>query len=306
MGKSSKPIRRCPECGSARLIRDYGNSEVVCVDCGFVIAAKIADQGPEWRAFNGEEWERKTRVGAPLTYMIHDKGLSTFIDRRDMDVHGNRIDPDQRSKIYRLRKLQRRSRVSDKERNLSFALREIMRLASKLSLSKAVSESASIIYRKVLNGGLVRGRSTQEISAAAVYLACRKFGVTRTLEDVASASNLSRKELGRSYRLIVKALGLYVPPPEPGIYISKISNKLVAQGKFEEIAKKILKAAKKLKITCGKGPRGLAAAACYIASVITGDRVTQREIAEAARLSEVTVRNRFREFSERLLIVMSL
>jgi len=305
MGESSKPIRRCPECGGTRLIRDYGNSEVVCIDCGFVIAAKMADQGPEWRAFDGEEWERKTRVGAPLTYRIHDKGLSTVIDWRDKDAHGKRIN--QRAKIYRLRTLQRRSRVSDsKERTLYLALSEIMRLTSKLSLPKAVSESASIIYRKALNGGLVRGRSVQGLSAAAVYLACREFGVTRSLDDVASASNLSRKELGRNYRFIVKALDLQVPPPEPGIYISKISNELVAQGNVEEAANKILKAAKRLKMTSGKGPRGLAAAACYIASVITGERVAQREIADMAGLTEVTLRNRYKEFFKNLLIVMTL
>jgi len=307
MGKPSKPVKRCPECGSTRLIRDYGNSEVVCIDCGFVIAAKIADRRPEWRAFNGEQWKRRTRVGAPLTYTIHDKGLSTVIDWRDMDVHGKRINPDQRAKIYRLRTLQRRSRVSDsKERNLYLALCEIMMLTNKLSLPKAVSESASIIYRKALNGGIVRGRSIQGLSTAAVYLACREFGVTRTLDDVASAANLSRKELGRNYRFIVKALDLHITPPEPSIYISKISNKLVAQGNVEEAANKILKAAKRLKMTSGKGPRGLAAAACYIASVITGERVTQKEISDAAGVTEVTVRNRYKEFSKRLLIIMTL
>jgi len=307
MGESLKPIRRCPECGSTRLIRDYGNSEVVCIDCGFVIAAKIADQGPEWRAFDKEQFENRARVGAPLTFTIHDKGLSTVIDRRDMDIHGKRINPDQKAKIYRLRTLQRRSLISDsKERNLYLALCEIMRLTSKLSLPKAVSESASIIYRKALNSNLIRGRSMQAISAAAIYLACREFGVTRSLDDVASASNLSRRELGRNYRFIVKALDLQVPPPEPDVYISKISNELVARGNVEEAANKILKAAKRLKITCGKGPRALAAAACYIASVITGERVAQREIADMAGLTEVTLRNRYKEFSRRLLIVMTL
>ena len=72
--KQSK-IQFCPECGSTRLMRDYENAEIVCMDCGVVIAAKIADRGPEWRAFDDEQRAKRTRVGAPITYTIHDKGL---------------------------------------------------------------------------------------------------------------------------------------------------------------------------------------------------------------------------------------
>jgi len=304
---SLKEIQRCSECGGARLMRDHENAEIVCMDCGFVVATKIVDQGPEWRAFDNEQQEKRARAGAPLTFTIHDKGLSTVIDWHDKDVYGKRIAPDQKAQIYRLRKWQRRIRVSDAtERNLAFALSEITKIANNLSLPDSIFETASVIYRKAVRERLIRGRSIQGISAASVYIACRQCGLIRTLEEIAIASSISRKEVGRSYRFLVRELDYFIPPTNPGQYVSKFSNQLTMQGKVEEMAGKILKAARELKITSGRGPTGVAAAASYIASVLTGERKTQREIAEIAQVTEVTIRNRYKELTERLLFVMAL
>lgn len=277
------------------------------MDCGYVIAAKIADRGPEWRAFDDEQRAKRTRVGAPLTYTIHDKGLSTMIDWHDRDIYGKGLSPGQKAQVYRLRKWQRRIRVSDAtERNLAFALSEITKIANNLSLPKNILETASLIYRKAVKERLIRGRSIQGVTSAAIYLACRQCGLPRTLEEIAQASNVNKKEVGRSYRFLIKELGFTIPPLKPSQYITKFSNQLTMQGKVEEIAHKILVAAKELKLTSGRGPTGIAAAASYIASVLTGERKTQREIAEIAQVTEVTIRNRYKELVERLVFHISL
>jgi len=300
-------IQRCPECGSTRLMRDYESAEVVCMDCGYVIASKIADRGPEWRAFDDEQKAKRARVGAPITYTIHDKGLSTMIDWHDKDVYGKSLSPRQKAQVYRLRKWQRRIRVSDAtERNLAFALSEITKIANNLSLPKSILETASVIYRKAVKERLIRGRSIQGVTAAAIYLACRQCGLARTLEEIAQASNVSKKEVGRSYRFLIRELNYSIPPLKPSQYITKFSNQLTMQGKVEEIAHKILAAARELKLTSGRGPTGIAAAASYIASVLTGERKTQREIAEIAQVTEVTIRNRYKELVERLTFEISL
>ena len=300
-------IQTCPECHSTRLMRDYENAELVCMNCGFVLAAKIADRGPEWRAFDDEQRDKRTRVGAPLTYTIHDKGLSTMIDWHDRDVYGKSLSPGQKAQVYRLRKWQRRIRVSDAtERNLAFALSEITKIANNLNLPKSILETASVIYRKAVKERLIRGRSIQGVTAAAIYLACRQCGLARTLEEIAQASSVNKKEVGRSYRLLIKELNYSIPPLKPSQYITKFSNQLTMQGKVEEIAHKILGAAKELKLTSGRGPTGIAAAASYIASVLTGERKTQREIAEIAQVTEVTIRNRYKELVERLMFHMTI
>ncbi|MCJ7613974.1 transcription initiation factor IIB [Candidatus Bathyarchaeota archaeon] len=300
-------IRRCPECGSSRLMRDYECAEIVCMGCGFVVAAKLTDQGPEWRAFDDEQRAKRARAGAPATFTIHDKGLSTMIDWHDRDVYGKRIAPGQKAQIYRLRKWQRRIRVSDAtERNLAFALSEISKIANNLNLPKNILETASVIYRKAVKERLIRGRSIQGVTAAAIYVACRQCGLARTLDEISQASTVNKKEVGRSYRFLIKELNYFIPPLKPSQYITKFSNQLTMQGKVEEIAHKILATAKELKLTSGRGPTGIAAAASYIASVLTGERKTQREIAEIAQVTEVTIRNRYKELVERLQFVIYL
>jgi transcription initiation factor TFIIB len=277
------------------------------MDCGFVVAAKIADRGPEWRAFDDEQRSKRTRVGAPLTYTIHDKGLSTTIDWHDRDIYGKSLSPGQKAQVYRLRKWQRRIRVSDAtERNLAFALSEITKISNNLNLPKNILETASVIYRKAVKERLIRGRSIQGVTSAALYLACRQCGLPRTLDEIAQASTVNKKEVGRSYRFLIKELNYSIPPLKPSQYITKFSNQLTMQGKVEEIAHKILASAKELKLTSGRGPTGIAAAASYIASVLTGERKTQREIAEIAQVTEVTIRNRYKELVERLMFQISI
>jgi transcription initiation factor TFIIB len=288
-------------------MRDYECAEIVCMDCGFVVAAKIADRGPEWRAFDDEQRSKRTRVGAPLTYTIHDKGLSTTIDWHDRDIYGKSLSPGQKAQVYRLRKWQRRIRVSDAtERNLAFALSEITKISNNLNLPKNILETASVIYRKAVKEKLIRGRSIQGVTSAAIYLACRQCGLPRTLDEIAQCSGVNKKEVGRSYRFLVRELNYSIPPLRPSQYITKFSNQLTMQGKVEEIAHKILASAKELKLTSGRGPTGIAAAASYVASVLTGERKTQREIAEIAQVTEVTIRNRYKELVERLMFQISI
>ena len=304
---SQSKVRVCPECGSLKLMRDYDAAEVVCMACGYVIAEKLSNPGPEWRAFDDEQRTKRTRVGAPLTYTIHDKGLSTVIDWRDKRAVGKKFDPAQRMELYRLRKWQRRVRVSDStERNLAVALSELSKISSSLNLPKNIIETASVIYRKAIKKRLIRGRSIHNVTAAALYMSCRQCGVPRTLDEIASASTLNKKDIGRSYRFMVRELDTFVPPSTSRNYAARFSNKLVVSGKAEAIAIKILEIAKQMKLTSGRGPTGIAAAATYIATVLMNERKTQREIAEIANVTEVTIRNRYKELLERLFIEVPL
>ena len=299
--------RECPECNGDRFIRDYETAEIVCISCGYVIVERIEDTGPEWRAFDDDQRQKRTRVGAPLTYTIHDKGLSTMIDWRNRDTSGKSLPPGQQAQLYRLRKWQRRTRVSDStERNLAFALSELAKINAKLNLPKNILETASVIYRRAVRKNLIRGRSIQGVTAAAIYMACRQCGVTRTLDEISQASMVNRKEVGRSYRFIVRELEESVPSYGPSHYVSRFLSQLNLFGQVESLTIKILNAAKKLGLTSGRGPLGMAAAATYIAASLVNERKTQRKIAEQVNVTEVTIRNRYRELVERLEINVKL
>ena len=296
-------VEKCPECGASLLMRDQDYGEVVCTNCGFVTTTRLADRGPEWRAFTPEQRTKRVRVGAPYTFTIHDKGLSTKIDWRD--IRG--FPPERKAQLRRLRRWQRRVRVSSSiDRNLASALTEMYRVADPLNLPKNILETAAVMYRKALKERLIRGRSVQGLVVAAIYLACRRCGLVRTLEEMAQASGINKKEVGRNYRFLVKKLGCYVPPVKAEGYVTRLCNELALHGKVEEVAHKILKAARKLRLTSGRGPKGVAATASYLASRVLGEYRTQREIAEAAGITEVTIRNRYKEMMKRLLIVISL
>ncbi|MCK4247384.1 MAG: transcription initiation factor IIB [Methanomicrobia archaeon] len=296
-----KETLKCPECGSTRLIKDFDRAEIICAECGLVVQEEIIDTGPEWRVFESDDRNSKSRVGSPTTYTIHDKGLSTMIDWRNQDIYGKDLSPKRRAQIYRLRKWQRRIRVSDAmERNLSFALSELDRLASYLGLHRNIREDAAILYRKALSEGLIRGRSIESVTAACLYIICRQQSIPRTLDEIAEYSRVDKKEIGRSYRFLSKELGLSLAPTNPIDYIPRFASELGVSGKSQKRAIEILEEAMNEGLTSGRGPMGVAAGALYIANIQCNERRTQKEISRVAKVTEVTIRNRYKELEEKL------
>jgi transcription initiation factor TFIIB len=300
-------IIQCPECKGTNLTRDYVRGELICDDCGLVIDDNYIDQGPDWRAFDQEQRTKRARAGTPMTYTIHDKGLSTVIDWKNKDSYGKGIPTRSRAQLYRLRKWQRRIRVSNAtERNLAFALSELDRIASRMGLPRSVRESAAVIYRKAVDRNLIRGRSIEGVAAASLYAACRDCGVPRTLDEIAEVSRISRKEVGRTYRFLARELKLKLMPTSPMDYISRFCNELKLSSDTQALIVDIIKKADDAELTSGRGPTGVVAAAIYIASLMNNERRTQREVAEVAGVTEVTIRNRYKELAERLEIDVPL
>jgi transcription initiation factor TFIIB len=292
---------KCPECISKNLVHDYDTGETICGDCGLVLYNQMLDKGPEWRAFTMEEKASRSRVGMPTSYSIHDKGLSTTISQIDRDAFGKKLPLSTRLQMWRLRKWQIRSRVhSSVDRNLAQAMSELERLSSKVSLSPSIREKAALIYRKALDKGLVRGRSINSIAAAALYAACRKSGSPRSLRDIAEASLVDKKDVARCYRLLLQELDFHMPIANSLTYVSKIAEKTGVTGKTQGAAIAILGEARRRRFAAGKDPTGMAAAALYIACLQNHEKITQKDIAEAAGVTEVTVRNRYKSLKRQM------
>jgi transcription initiation factor TFIIB len=288
----------CPEC-SGQLVNDEEHGETVCQDCGLVVEEDSVDRGPEWRAFDTQEKNQKSRVGAPTTNTMHDKGLSTNIDWRDKDAYGNSLGSRQREKMQRLRKWNERFRTRDsKERNLKQALGEIDRMASALGLPENVRETASVIYRRALEEDLLPGRSIEGVATACVYAAARQAGVPRSLDEISEVSRVEKNEVARTYRYVVRELGLEVQPADPESYVPRFASGLGLSDEAEHRARKLLQNAKEKGVHSGKSPVGLAAAAVYAAALLTNEKTTQAAVSEVADISEVTIRNRYHELLE--------
>jgi transcription initiation factor TFIIB len=288
----------CPEC-SGRVVNDEEHGETVCADCGLVIEEDGIDRGPEWRAFDSAEKDQKSRVGAPTTNMMHDKGLSTNIGWQDKDAYGNSLSSNQRQKMQRLRKWNERFRTrNSKERNLKQALGEIERMASALGLPKEVRETASVIYRRALSEDLLPGRSIEGVATSALYASARQMQTPRSIDEVANVSRIDAMEFKRTYRYIVRELGLEVAPADPASYVPRFASELDLPDEVERRARELLDNAKEDGVTSGKSPVGLAAAAIYAASLLTNHKVTQSEVSDVTDVSEVTIRNRYQELLE--------
>jgi transcription initiation factor TFIIB len=298
---SQRLVDKCPECASKNLIHDYDTGETICGDCGLVLYEQMLDKGPEWRAFTQQEKTARSRVGGPASYAIHDKGLSTAISQVDRDAFGRKLPLATRLQMWRLRKWQIRSRVhSSIDRNLAQAMSELDRLSDKVYISPQIQEKAALIYRKALDKGLVRGRTIAGIAAAALYAACRGSGTPRTLREIAEASLVDKKDVARCYRLLLQELDVQVSIADPLTYISKIAEKNEISGKTQGKAIAILREARRKRVSAGKDPMGLAAAALYIACLQHNERKTQKDIAEASGVTEVTVRNRYKALKKQL------
>jgi len=293
----------CPECASKNLVHDYDSGETICGDCGLVLYEQMLDKGPEWRAFTQQEKASRSRVGMPTSYSIHDKGLSTTISQVDRDAFGRKLPLSTRLQMWRLRKWQIRSRVhSSSDRNLAQAMSELDRLSGQVNISPPIKEKAAVVYRKALDKGLVRGRSISAIAAASLYAACRKSGTSRTLREIAEASLVNKKDVARCYRLLLKELDFHMPIADPLTYVSKIAEKNGITGKTQGAAIQILREARQKRFAAGKDPMGMAAAALYIACLQNSEKITQKDIAEASGVTEVTVRNRYKALKKQLNI----
>ncbi len=296
--ESESDTLQCPEC-SGNVITDDEHGETICDDCGLVITEDSVDRGPEWRAFDSAEKDQKSRVGAPTTNTMHDKGLSTNIDWRNKDAYGRSLGARQRQKMQRLRKWNERFRTRDsKERNLKQALGEIDRMASALGLPDNVRETASVIYRRALNEDLLPGRSIEGVSTSCVYAAARMAGVPRSLDEIADVSRVEKSEIARTYRYVVRELSLEVRPADPEQYVPRFASSLDLSEESEMRAKQLLRNAKEQGVHSGKSPVGLAAAAVYAAALLTNEKTTQAAVSEVADISEVTIRNRYHELLE--------
>jgi transcription initiation factor TFIIB len=256
----------------------------------------MVDFGQEWREFDSEGGDKRRRAGAPITYTQYDQGLGTEVGGK-ADL--SRLNSKSRSTFVRLRKWQYRISTAI-ERNLKLALSELKRVASYLKLPKSVEEESARIYTLAVQRGLVRGRSMESVVAGALYAACRRHEVPRTLDELSEASDIEKKEIGRTYRFVTRELGISILPSNPADYIPRFASALKISPEAQSKSIEILERAQKEELTSGRGPTGIAAAALYVSALYNGEKRTQREVADVAGVTEVTIRNRYKELLEEL------
>jgi transcription initiation factor TFIIB len=298
----------CSTCKrSDKIVTDPESGEIICGNCGVVIMDKAEDiSHPERPTFSrgGQIHDTRARTGAPISLARHDMGLATTIGRDDRDASGQKIDPSISSTMQRLRMWDFRVQSNtSSDRNLRTAFNLLDTLKDKLGLSDTIVEKVAYIYRKAQERGFVRGRSISAVLAAAVYIAYRDLGVPKTMKDIAVASNVKRKNIARVYRQLILELDYKVPNPDPVKCIAKLANNTNLSEKTKRQAFNIMKQVTENEISAGKDPMGVAATVLYISCIKTGEHISQKDISTAAGITDVTLRNRFKDLTNQIAVL---
>jgi transcription initiation factor TFIIB len=299
-----QPFSTCPMCkDNLRIITDTNSGETICSRCGMIVLDKTQNiNQPEWRAFSSAEHEDRSRTGIPMSLAIHDMGLACVIGKTNRNAGGKKMD----NAMQRLRILDSRAYIhGSSDIGLIHAFNILRILKDKLTLPYVVVEKAAYIYRKAHERKLSRGRLVTALVAASVHIACREMNTPRTLKDIAAASNIKRKQLAKAYRLLHIEFDIKVPLADQTKCIAKIANKSNLSERTKRHAIRIMDEIRETQISAGKNPMALAATILYFSCLKTGENKSQVDIAQAAGVTEVTMRNRSRELKNKLEELLS-
>lgn len=298
---SHSPVTCCPQCNlNNTIITEPKSGEVVCSKCGVMIPDNQVEGKPEWHAAAAIESEIKARTGLQSSLASHDMGLSTVIGKENIDASKKKIEPFVLSSMQRLRTWDFRTQVqSSTDKSLRLAFNELGRLKDKLGLSQPIVEKAAYIFRKAHQRGKLRGRSIPAVMAASIYIACRQMEASRTLDDIATISDVKRKFIAKYHRELVLEFQIVLPEIDSAKCISRVANNANITEKTKHHAINLMNEVVKLGISAGKDPMGLAAAVLYTSCLKTGEQKSQIDLANAAQTTDATVRNRVNDLKKR-------
>ena len=285
------------------MVTDVVSGEIVCTNCGTVLLDVVEDSGKEWINFRDRQVD-KSRIGMPSSLAVHDMNLSTMIGKTNKDSTGQVINSGMQNRMNRLRLWDSRTMYRDSSsRNFTTAFILLNKLKDKLALTPPIIEKTAYTYRKVQEAGLIRGRTIGAVLVACLYITCRELGVSRTIDELAEASNIRRKAITKIYRDIVLHLERKIPQVNCFQCIDKIANKIELSERTIRHARDVLKKVLEQEFSAGKDPMGFAGAVLYVTLQMEGKTIRQFEIAQAAGVTEVTIRNRAKELKRQLHLI---
>lgn len=285
--RSTKRFLACPNCGDPEpeVVEDYAQGDRICKACGCIIGDRIIDEYSEWRTFaNDTSSNDPNRVGGPSNPLLQDSGLSTIISKVDVTLSSSQLS-----------RWQNRGALSSTDRSLLVAFKEIGRVADLMDLPQVIRDRASELFKQIDDLKSMRGRSSDGIIAASLYIACRQEGVPRTFREIGALTKVPKKEIGRCYKFMLKVLETNLETINTSDFMSRFCSKLELPNEIVKAATHVAKEAVNMGIVAGKCPISVAAAGIYLVSQLSREKRTQKDIAGVAGVSEVTIRNSFKD-----------
>lgn len=275
----------CREHPDAPLIEDSHAGDMICPECGLVVGDRVIDVGSEWRTFNNENSTKDNcRVGAAENPLFEGSDMSTMIM-----VSADSLRDANGKPVYRNRRT-----VNSGDRALIQAFREIGQMADRLNLPKMLVDRANTLFKQVNESKTLKGRSNDAIVAACMYISCRQEAVPRTFKEICAVSKISKKDIGRVFKLILKNTETNVDLITSGDFMSRFCANLGLPTSVQKAATHIARKAAEMDLVPGRSPISVAAAAIYMASQASVDKKTPKEIGDIAGVAEVTIRQSYK------------
>lgn len=277
----------CPECNGG-LIPIWERGDIVCRQCGAVTTSRALDYShPEKRAYTLADKSKKERTGKPVSYLIPDFSLTTIINKHEAGNNPNL-----------LRAIQRDTYLSWKSRNLIVAITELKRLSHLLHLPTHIKNEALKLYKQTYSANILRGRSILGMVAACIYYTTKQKQVPRTYQDILNESSVAPERVKKCYKILVRKLNLKVHVIDPLLLIPKYVSSLGLSNDVEKTTIHLLKIYMQRSSLTGRSPNGICAGAIYFATKLKNIKITQKRIAKAVGVSEVTLRSRCKEIMQ--------
>lgn len=293
--------QRCPECGEGDFFVHKEKGEAICKNCSFVIDDSLIDFGYESRIFGDNDLEANSRSGAPFDPRVANNLITHVGNDSDMAQLPDRM----RAVMRRIRRKNSWT-SSSLENNLNVALANLRVISSYVRMPETAEKEAARIYRMCAERGLTKARSSDGLIVASLYIACRMFGLPKTIKELSDASKIDKKVIGKYYKFLLEKLAIKITLNSPHDYVERFGSTLNLSPRTLSKAVELLEKAEKAQITSGRSPVSLAATALYLSAIMNGERRTQNEVTTTTQITEVTLRNRCQEFISTLKMRISL
>jgi transcription initiation factor TFIIB len=253
----------CPDCGSRNIgiIKEY---EVICKECGLIL---------EDSPFEINTFSKENKTSSASIPILAEAGGS-FIDGKYV----------KNAWLY-----------TTKEKNIKRGNEQIERIGARLKLTEVLVKEARIIYKLAIEKSLTKGRDNLSFIYASVYASCNIHCFPKTPLEIVAFTEMSQRKMLWAYRKLVQSLNLNVNVCNPVDLVPRFASKLQISQKTTSLAIEIVMKMRERNLTAGKSPSTIVATALYLASKLNGEQITQRMVANAVGVIEVTIRKRSRE-----------
>lgn len=302
----SQPLRKaeisykliCPQCRNPtpNLIEEFAAGDLVCGDCGTVVGDRIIDTRSEWRTFasdsggGGGVADDPSRVGVAENPLLGTAHLETIISARDGYTGASK----------ELGRLQGKTSYRAGERNLLTAFKTIGLMSERIGLPRMIADRAKQLYKLVEDEGLTKGKVNDGIIAACIYVACRQEKVPRTFKEISALTLVSKKDIGRCYKMIAPLLENRVSSVSMEDFMARFCSHLNLGMEVHRVAVHILKRVAELGVAAGKSPTSISAAGLFMATqLFPHARKSPKDIAFISGVSEVTIKNTYKDLLAR-------